>query len=168
MRAADVEQREEGWVSASRRGVVDFYIACDVAPSRRSQEGEVPGARHALRAILLYLAETHPGLGAPRIAGLLEKTARKRHKVMKDALDELREEGRVEGRVEGRAEILLELLAARFGRVPAEIKARVRAANEATISRWSIRVLTAPTLAAVLRSSNGKAAAKSAPAARVR
>lgn len=164
MRAADVEQREEGWVSASRRGVVDFYIACDVAPSRRSKEGEVPGARHALRAILLYLAETHPGLGAPRIAGLLEKTARKRHKVMKDALDELREEGRVEGR----AEILLELLAARFGRVPAEIKARVRAANEATISRWSIRVLTAPTLAAVLRSSNGKAATKSAPAARAR
>lgn len=79
---------------------------------------------------------------------------------MKDALDELR--------VEGRAEALLELLAARFGRVPAEAKARILAANGATLSRWSIRVLTAPTLAAVLRSSNGKTAKKAASAARTR
>jgi predicted transposase YdaD len=131
-----------------------------------------PTGLDALRAILIYLAETHPGLGAPRIAGLLEKTAKKRQKVMKDALDELRQEGRLEGRVEGRveghAELLLKLLAARFGRVPAETRARILAASEATVTRWSIRVLTAPTIEAVLRSPSGKAVKKAAPAARAR
>jgi hypothetical protein len=95
---------------------------------------------------------------------------------MKDALDELRQEGRiegriegrVEGRVEGRADTLLKQLAARFGRVPAETRARILAANEATVTRWSIRVLTAPTLEAVLRSPSGRAVKKAAPAARAR
>jgi hypothetical protein len=127
-----------------------------------------PRGLDALRAILLYLAETHPAVGMPKIAGLLEKTAKKRKQVMKDALDELREEGRVEGRVEGRAKTLLEQLAARFGRVPAEAKARILAASEATITRWSIRVLTAPTLDAVLRSPSARTAKKASPAARAR
>jgi hypothetical protein len=91
---------------------------------------------------------------------------------MRDALDELREEGRVEGRAEGRVEgrtaSLLTLLAARFGRVPAETKVRIRGANEATISQWAIRVLTAPTLEAVLRSPRKRTARKPASAARTR
>jgi histone H3/H4 len=119
-----------------------------------------PQGLDALRAILLYLSETHPGLGAPKIVGLLKKAAKKRRKVMKDALDELREEGRVE--------TLLEQLASRFGRVPAEAKARIRAANEATLRRWSILVLTAPTLEAVLSGPSRGTARKAAPAARAR
>jgi hypothetical protein len=135
----------------------------------------------ALLAVLRYLVATHPELGAARIAKLLETTARKgQKKVNMDVLDELkregreegRREGRVEGRVEGRAEggarMLLGLLAARFGAVPAEAKERILAATEPMLARWSLQVLTAPTLEAVL--GNGKAAKKAVkkPAASAR
>lgn len=83
-----------------------------------------------------------------------------------DVLDEFRLEGRAEGRVEGRAQMLLDQLAARFGRVPAAVKARITAADEATLTRWSLRVLTAPTLSAVLDEPTRKArtAKKTTPA----
>ncbi len=61
-------------------------------------------------------------------------------------------------RNEGRAATLLAQLKARFGPVPAEAKARVLAASEATLARWALRVLTAPTLEAVLDGRPRKAA----------
>ena len=71
-------------------------------------------------------------------------------------------EGKAEGRQEGAAKVLLLQLKARFGAVPADAKARILAAKEATLARWSLRVLTAPTLDAVL----GGKAKKAAPARR--
>jgi predicted transposase YdaD len=142
-----------------------------------------PDAIDAALALLRYLVATHVALGAPRIAKLMEKAARKGQKEVKvDVLDELKREGREEGRREGeregertgrregkrtgrregRAQTLLELLAARFGAVPAETKAQILASTEATLARWSLRVLTAPTLAAVLDSAASKPAKKAA------
>ena len=67
-----------------------------------------------------------------------------------DVLDVFKVQGREEGRQEGRAKTLLELLKARFGPVPAEVKARILAAKEPALARWSLRVLTARTLAGVM------------------
>jgi hypothetical protein len=135
-----------------------------------------PDAIDAALALLRYLVATHVALGAPRIAKLLEKAARKGQKEVKvDVLDELKREGREEGkregermgRREGRAQTLLEQLAARFGSVPADAKAQILASTEATLARWSLRVLTAPTLAAVLGSAATKPAKKAAPTRRL-
>jgi hypothetical protein len=41
--------------------------------------------------------------------------------------------------------MLLYLLAARFGEVPAEMLARVEAADQGVLERWAVRVLTAKT-----------------------
>jgi predicted transposase YdaD len=127
----------------------------------------MPRAIDALIAVLRYLVATHPKLGVATIAKLLERTALKGQKeVTVDVLDELKREGREEGRVEGGARILLGQLAARFGPVPAEVKVRVLAAKEPTLARWSLRVLTAPTLEAVLGGTTPKAAKKPATPAR--
>ena len=87
-----------------------------------------------------------------------------------DVLDELKREGRAEGRregrVEGAAEMLLMLLAARFGQVPAEAKARILAAKKPTLTRWSLRLLSAPTLEAVLSGTSTRVAKKASPARR--
>jgi predicted transposase YdaD len=120
----------------------------------------------ALHAILRYLLATHRQLGAPTIARMLETTASKgQKKVIMDELDafrvEGRKDGRVEGRVEGRAKTLLEQLRARFGPVPADVKAEIVAAPEATLARWSLRVLTEPTLDSVLHSRTRKSAVAS-------
>ncbi|APR74978.1 Hypothetical protein A7982_00324 [Minicystis rosea] len=98
---------------------------------------------------------THPTVPPTEMAKLLENTARKGPKeINMDVLEELKREGERAGRIEGeragRMNALLELLAARFGSVPEEAKAKILAAAEKTLSRWSIQVLTAPTLAAVL------------------
>ena len=82
-----------------------------------------------------------------------------------DGLDELREEGRMKGRVEGCARLLLKQLTARFGPVPAEAKTRIRAAKQPTLVRWALRVLTAPSLDAVLGAAKARST-KTAPARR--
>ena len=65
--------------------------------------------------------------------------------------------------MEGRAKTLLEQLAAKFGSVPAEAMARVTTADEATLARWSLRLLTETTLGSVLDSAKAKPARKAAP-----
>jgi hypothetical protein len=69
-------------------------------------------------------------------------------------------------RQEGRVEALLEQLTARFGSVPAAVKARIKSAKEAELSRWSLQVLTAPTLEAVLSEPARKSAKVSRSAGR--
>lgn len=81
----------------------------------------------------------------------------------------LKREAKREGRREGGARLLLRQLAARFGAVPAETKARVLEATGPMLSRWSIRVLTADTLDDVFSgSTKPKAARKAAASARRR
>jgi hypothetical protein len=60
------------------------------------------------------------------------------------------EKGLEKGRVEGRAGLLLDLLAAKFGRLPPKVRARVRKASLEELTAWGTRVLTATTLAEVL------------------
>jgi predicted transposase YdaD len=61
----------------------------------------------------------------------------------------IRAEGHAEGRREGEAEVLLRQLRIRFGALPEDVTARLKAADAETLLRWSERVLSAPTLDAV-------------------
>jgi predicted transposase YdaD len=61
-----------------------------------------------------------------------------------------REEGREEGRRQGEAEVLVRLLTQRFGTLSAEVHARINAADRETLQVWSARVLSVPTLEALL------------------
>ena len=60
------------------------------------------------------------------------------------------EKGRVEGRVEGRAEVLVELLSIKFGPIDADVRARVFAASEIELARWTAAILRANSLAEAL------------------
>jgi hypothetical protein len=64
--------------------------------------------------------------------------------------------------------VLLELLAARFGPVPAHVSAQLASADEASLTRWTTRVLTAPTLEAVLGASGEQVPPTKPPPARKR
>jgi hypothetical protein len=66
--------------------------------------------------------------------------------------DQALTEGRAEGLRVGEAEVLLRLLRIRFGALPAEIEARISTADAGTLLRWSERVLSAPSLEALLAS----------------
>jgi predicted transposase YdaD len=135
----------------------------------------------ALHAVLRYLLATHRRLSPPRIVRLLEAaTSDARKKVIMDELDVFRVEGREEGRreghlegrkagrVEGTAQTLLRQLQARFGEVPADTRARVLAASPATLARWSLQVLTAPTLESALEGKKAAPARRQTTRARAR
>lgn len=110
---------------------------------------DAPDAHDALCALLRYLSTTHQRLGTNRIGNLLKTTAEERQeKVIMDALDDLRDEGR--------AQMLLKQLTARFGPVPADAKAQILAARQPALDRWALRVLTAPSLQAVLAPSKAR------------
>lgn len=61
-----------------------------------------------------------------------------------------RKEGHKEGRKDGQGDLLIKLLSRRFGRLPEHVLARIRIASEPQLERWAERILTAPTLDAVL------------------
>lgn len=58
-----------------------------------------------------------------------------------------RAEGHAQGLAEGEARILLHQLGCRFGPLDAAIRERVSAASPEDLAIWSLRVLSAPTLA---------------------
>jgi len=101
------------------------------------------------------LLATHGRLSVKKVGRILEKAAGPRaQEVIVTVLDEIERRGerrgRAEGRAEGRAQTLLELLANRFGAVPAKVSARILAADEATLTTWTARLLSASTLHEVL------------------
>ncbi|AUX32293.1 transposase [Sorangium cellulosum] len=130
---------------------------------------QAPSGLAALEALLRYLVATHARFSARKIGRLLEKAAGPRaQEAIVNALDEIERRGERRGRAQGRAQTLLELLAARFGAVPADVSARILAANEAALVAWTTRVLTAPTPEDVLAEDGERPAATRRPAARKR
>ena len=132
---------------------------------------KAPDGHAALEVLLRYLLATHTRFNVKKIANLLEKAAGpKAREAIVTELDEIERRGELrgerrgqtKGRAQGRAQMLLEQLKIRFGPVPADVSAQVMAADEATVSRWAARVLTAPTLADVL----SKARASASPTRR--
>jgi hypothetical protein len=105
----------------------------------------------ALGVLLRYLAATHQRIGAEKVGEILESaTGTEVRQVIITWLDVVEERGRVEGRVEGRTEgqarLLRKLLTVRFGALPASARGKIADADEATLSRWGVRLLTAETL----------------------
>jgi hypothetical protein len=110
--------------------------------------------------LLGYISATHARRSARRFAKALTTAAGKKEaKIIMTYLEELR--------LEGRAKTLLELLAFRFGSVPAAARARIRAADEPTLARWSIRVLSEDSIDAVLDATPPKRARKTATASKL-
>lgn len=66
------------------------------------------------------------------------------------AAEKLIRRGREEGHRNGQCDMLIKLLSRRFGTLPEHVQAQIRSANEAQLERWAERILTAPTLDAVL------------------
>ncbi|WP_437580930.1 Rpn family recombination-promoting nuclease/putative transposase [Sorangium sp. So ce887] len=138
---------------------------------------QAPNGLAALEALLRYLVATHARFSVRKIGRLLEKAAGPRaQEAIVTTLDEIerrgerrgRAQGERRGRAQGRAQTLLELLTARFGAVPAEVSARILAANEAALVAWTTRVLTAPTPEDVLVEDGKRPAPARRPAARKR
>lgn len=59
--------------------------------------------------------------------------------------------GEAKGEAKGRVELLLKLLGLRFGRLSESTRSRIGAASIEQLDRWAERVLTAPTLDALLK-----------------
>ncbi len=106
------------------------------------------------RRRLVALLEADPSTTPPRKPSprTLERRARAQSEAGARLLGELKgfAEGIVAGEHRGRVDTLLKQLGKRFGPVPAATKAKIRRAERATLSRWLLRVLTAPSIEAVL------------------
>ena len=153
----------------------DVRLQRDIVRIARSLDEvlHAPDGLTALEALLRYLVATHGRFSARRVVKLLEDAAGPQaQETIMTLFDEieLRGEKRGEKRGErrGRAQTLLELLAVRFGPVPPETSARILAANEAALTQWTGRVLTAPTLKKVIGEDRDQASPARRPAARKR
>ena len=126
-----------------------------------------PDGMRAIAYVLRYMFGAARDMEPDEVRGLVEGMADpvvseeivSLAKKLKDqGRQEGREEGRQEGqaegilrgRLEGRAETVLKLLRLKFRRVPASVVARVKSGTDADLDRWTERVLTADSLAAVI------------------
>ncbi|MEZ4437187.1 MAG: hypothetical protein R3F65_32745 [bacterium] len=122
-----------------------------------------PAGRSALEALFEYLLRVNDTVERTRLAREIRRVAGpEAEEVAMTAAQRLidegraagRQEGRAEGRQEGRAEgqrlTLERLLRLKFGPLPEDAERHLAAADPAALTRYTERVLTADTLAAVL------------------
>lgn len=103
----------------------------------------------ALRLVFQYTLEVLglDALDAINVAATeLDKGGKQ---IMETIAQFLRREGRQEGRQAGRQELFLSMATHRFGPLPQPLHTRIESADDATLERWSLRLLTAPSLADV-------------------
>lgn len=113
-----------------------------------------PAGRSALEALFEYLLRVNDTVERTRLAREIRRVAGpEAQEVAMTAAQRLIAEGREEGREEGRAEgqrlTLERLLRLKFGPLPDDAERRLATADAAALARYTERVLTADTLAAV-------------------
>ncbi|MCA9610439.1 MAG: Rpn family recombination-promoting nuclease/putative transposase [Myxococcales bacterium] len=118
-------------------------------------EAEAAGSREALLHVVEYLVSLEEG------AALFEALLRAplSNEVQEGVMgtyqqkwfEEGEAKGRAEGEAKGRAEVLLKQLRLRFSELPVDVEKRVRAASIEELDRWVERVLSAESIADVLR-----------------
>lgn len=114
-----------------------------------------PDGYEALAALLRYISTTHERIGAHRFENALTAAAGKNEaKTIMTILEEIEQRGERKGR----AKTLVDQLVARFGSVPATTRRRILAADEPTLARWSIRVLSETSIDAVIDGATPKKA----------
>jgi hypothetical protein len=105
------------------------------------------------RTALLALAKTHAG---PKLEALMTTPAEQcREEGRQEGRAEGRNEGRAEGeaagRLQSRAEVLLKLVQLRFGGTSAEVTTAVAGASIEQLDQWIERVMTANSVADLIR-----------------
>ncbi|MCB9542303.1 MAG: hypothetical protein H6703_07645 [Myxococcales bacterium] len=118
-----------------------------------------PAGRSALEALFEYLLRVNDTVERTRLAREIRRVAGpEAEEVAMTAAQRLidegsaagRQEGRAEGRAEGQRLTLERLLRLKFGPLPEDAERHLAAADPAALTRYTERVLTADTLAAVL------------------
>jgi len=116
----------------------------------------------ALAAIVSYIGKVSASPSPERLMRLIPVDAEEARVMVPTLFERLQEEGRQmgwhkglqegreKGREEGLREAISKLLRQRFGELAPEMVQRIEQADAATLDRWMERVLTAPSLAAVL------------------
>jgi predicted transposase/invertase (TIGR01784 family) len=113
-----------------------------------SEARRAPNGAEALQRIWRYIFATNePEKPEDLVQRLLLVVGQEEREEIMTAADQLMERGFQKGQ---RA-TLLKLLQSRFGALPSDVVAKVNGADTSTLDRWVERVLTAATLADVLR-----------------
>lgn len=128
---------------------------------------QAPNGYAALGVVMRYIATTHRRLDVERMSKLMETAGGPRTKeswqLWVEEFDrnyKRKIRRNIERQVDrnGRAEMLLQLIAARFGSVPTEVSARIKAARRSALDQWALRVLTAKTPEEVVAAGDGESA----------
>mgnify|MGYP001603992244 CR=1 FL=1 len=100
-----------------------------------------------------YILYVHPKIDVDGLRSFARNTAPKWEHSIMTAAEKLIQEGKLQGRQEGllsgRRSLLLRLTESRFGALPADLAARVNAADALQLDQWADRLLTANSIAAL-------------------
>jgi len=112
-----------------------------------------PNGLQALAPVMRYILQVNEHVAPEALQALLERDIGPEAKEIvvtagQQLIEQGRQEGRKEGRQQGFQEVLLRLLRQRFGaQVDVQVEQRILTASVEQIETWSMRVLSAATLA---------------------
>lgn len=107
-----------------------------------------PGGTNDLECVVTYIL-TVGETSCTDLGTVIDRLGPHAKEIIVTTAQRLRAEGKAEGEASGRAETLLEILLLKFGPLPTDTVATVRAADTARLRLWTARVLTADNLDAV-------------------
>jgi predicted transposase YdaD len=153
------------WCLRTSRTPKEFVLRIGGWRELISEVRRAPNGRAALEIIFRYIFMVNEHVAPEKLIRLLGQAVGEEGKSeMASVADQLREEGErkglargqleglARGQLDGQRKLLLKQLRARFGDLPEVAVARVNGADATQLDVWAERVLSAPTLAEVLKS----------------
>ena len=141
-RGRDIDERATGWSARVRAD--DATRPRDLRGLIQLLHYVVSAAPHLQEQTMQNIIHTLPLPEQAEEGKTLAVRWMERGEALGEALGEARGEAR--GRALGERQVLRRLLAHRFGTLPAEVDARLEAADVEAMERWAERLLDAPTL----------------------
>jgi hypothetical protein len=139
------------WCLRSSRTPEDLVQGLTAWADLLREVKRAPNGAGALAKIWRYLYMVNDRVGAAELLPqLMAAVGEDGRDEIVNAAEELIEEGREQGREQEARELLVRLLASRFGALTPAARARVNGADRAQIEQWVERLLTAPSLEALL------------------
>jgi hypothetical protein len=111
---------------------------------------EGPDGQDAVRRILGYLMAVNDALTPETLEPLLEGLPAGPKESMMTLAEQFEARGEARGEIKGERKLLLRQLVRKFGELPYAVRQRVEEADEARLSLWAERILSAETLDDVL------------------
>src|SRR5690606_19872689 len=134
------------WLLRDARDAEQLFRNLEYWTSAFREAMRAPYGTQAIEQLLRYIALVTGNVHLERFRATIREQLPEAEEVVVTIAEELQAIGLQQGLQQGRVDLLEKQLVLKFGQLPAEVRARVEAADIEQLDRYAARILTATTL----------------------